>query len=225
MQHIMEEGAATQDASLIVSWESLEKRKLDLEDLVKHKIPQNKKDIQIAREYGDLRENFEYKSARQQQAVLLRLQSKYERELRHARGTDYSDTKTDTVGIGTIVEIEEIQTGTHETYTILGAWDGNPERHIISYLSGIAKALIGKAPGENADLPGDEGHDTRKVKVVSILAFKQGATRAVPAPVEKVELEPASATDQGAVSSSEAPAETTVAEPAVAAENSAAGAS
>lgn len=175
MQQLMEEGASAQDNALIVSWESLEKRKLDLEDLVKNKIPQNKKDIQIAREYGDLRENFEYKSARQQQAVLLRLQSKYERELRNARGTDFSDAKSDTAGIGTVVEIEDVKTGAHETYTILGAWDGDPDRHIIAYLSGMAKALIGKAPGEEVELPSDEQHTTRRVRVVSIKLYKQAA--------------------------------------------------
>lgn len=171
----MEEGAATQDASLIVSWESLEKRKLDLEDLVKNKIPQNKKDIQIAREYGDLRENFEYKSARQQQAVLLRMQSKYERELRHARGTDFTDTKTDTVGIGTIVDLEDVSSGARVTYTILGAWDGDPTQHILSYLSGVAKAIIGKAAGTEADLPTENLSVTQKVRITGIRAFKQPA--------------------------------------------------
>ncbi len=180
MQQIMEEGAATQDASLIVSWESLEKRKLDLEDLVRNKIPQNKKDIQIAREYGDLRENFEYKSARQQQAVLLRMQSKYERELRHARGTDFSDAKTDTVGIGTIVDLEDAASGSRVTYTILGAWDGDPLQHILSYLSGVAKAVIGKAAGSEAELPTEDPHITQKVRITGIRAFKQAA-EAVPA--------------------------------------------
>ena len=172
MQQIMEEGAAAEDTSLIVSWESLEKRKVDLEDLVKNKIPQNKKDIQIAREYGDLRENFEYKSARQQQAVLLRMQSKYERELRHARGTDFADSKSETVGIGTVVELEDSNTGVRETCTILGAWDSDPSRRILAYLSGMAKALIGKAPGEEAELPTDESNTTRRVKVISIAAYK-----------------------------------------------------
>ncbi len=175
MEQLMEEGAATQDASLIVSWESLEKRKHDLEDLVKHKIPQNKKDIQIAREYGDLRENFEYKSARQQQAVLLRMQSKYERELRHARGTDFTDAKTETVGIGTIVDLEDVSSGARVTYTILGAWDGDPTQHVLSYLSGVAKAIIGKAVGSEADLPTEDLHVTQKVRITGIRAFKQPA--------------------------------------------------
>ncbi|MCX7872798.1 MAG: transcription elongation factor GreA, partial [Verrucomicrobiae bacterium] len=48
------------ESYLIVSWESLEKKKKELDELVKVKIPQNSKDIEIARSYGDLSENHEY---------------------------------------------------------------------------------------------------------------------------------------------------------------------
>jgi transcription elongation GreA/GreB family factor len=171
-QELMENNASRQESALVVSWQSREKRKVDLEDLVKNKIPQNKKDIQIAREYGDLRENFEYKSARQQQAVLLRLQSKYERELRNARGTDFIGASTESVGIGTIVDIEDVATGAKQTYTILGAWDGDPDRHILSYLSEMAKALIGKKPGEESEVPTDAGA-TRKVRIAGIRPYAQ----------------------------------------------------
>ncbi len=173
-QELMDSSASRQESALVVSWESMEKRKVDLEDLVKNKIPQNKRDIQIAREYGDLRENFEYKSARQQQAVLLRLQSKYERELRNARGTDFANVGTESVGIGTIVDIEDAATGAKETYTILGAWDGDPDKHILSYLSEMAKALIGKKPGEEAELPTDSGA-VRRVRVAAIHAYLKAA--------------------------------------------------
>ncbi len=171
MQDLMEDTAA-RDSTITVSWESLEQRKLDLEDLVKNKIPQNKKDIQIAREYGDLRENFEYKSARQQQTFLMRLQNKYERELRQARGTDFVGISADKAGIGTIVEFEDVESGARETYTILGAWDSVPENQIISYLSGIAKALMGKTVGDEAELPTEENAPNRRVRVLSIKAYK-----------------------------------------------------
>lgn len=166
-QSLMDDGASKEDNSLIVSWESMERRKQELDELVKVKIPQNKKDIQIARDYGDLRENFEYKSARQQQAVLLRMQSKMERELRHARGTDFVNVPTEQVGIGTVVEIEDVTSGQKETYSILGAWDGDPDKHILSYLSEMAKALIGKRVGEEAELP-TEHAGVRKVRVAAI---------------------------------------------------------
>jgi len=59
-------------ASLVVSWASLERRREEYEDLINRQIPQNTRDISIARDYGDLRENFEFKSAKEQQRVLLR---------------------------------------------------------------------------------------------------------------------------------------------------------
>lgn len=178
-QELMDDTGNNQAASLVVSWDSMEKRKIELEELVRVKIPQNKKDIQIAREYGDLRENFEYKSARQHQAVLLRMQSTYERELRRARGTDFVGVSTETVGIGIIVDIQDVATGKTETQTILGAWDGDPDKSILSYLSEMAKALIGKKVGDEAELPTDT-HGTRKVKVVSIRPYR---THAETAPV------------------------------------------
>src|SRR5437762_2217282 len=59
-------------APLIVSWSSLERRKGEYEALVKTKIPENTKEIAIARSYGDLSENFEFKAAKQMQSVLMR---------------------------------------------------------------------------------------------------------------------------------------------------------
>ncbi len=173
MEKLMEENAEAQrDTSLIVSWESLERKKKELDDIINVQIPQNKRDIQIAREYGDLRENFEYKSARQQQAVLLRLQSKYERELRNAQGTDFTGVGTDAVTIGNIVDVVDAGTNELETFTILGAWDGDPENNVISYQSETAKSLIGKTVGDEVDLPADTAHGSRKAKITGIRAFK-----------------------------------------------------
>jgi transcription elongation GreA/GreB family factor len=172
MEAMMAENAtARQDDRLIVSWESLERKKKELEDLVNVQIPENKKEIQIARAEGDLRENGGYKAARDQQAVLLRMQGKCEREIRHAHGTDFANTPTDKVGIGTVVELTDLADGTSESLSILGAWDGDLEKNIISYLSEKAKALIGHVPGDEIDLPGDEAHSTRRVRVGAIRSF------------------------------------------------------
>ena len=175
MEALMAENAGPrQDDSLIVSWPSLERKKQELEELVNVKIPHNKNEIQIARAEGDLRENGGYKAAKDQQAVLLRLQNKMERELRHARGTDFANVPTDKVGIGTIVDIERLDSGAEETYTILGAWDGDVDNNVVSYLSEIAKALIGKAPGDEAELPTETGA-VRKVRVKAVRAYNPGA--------------------------------------------------
>ena len=172
MEAMMAENAGPQkEDSLIVSWESLEKKKKELEDLVNVKIPDNKREIQIARAEGDLRENGGYKAARDQQAVLLRMQGKYERELRNARGADFVNAPSDKVGIGTVVDVEDQSSGEKETFTILGAWDGDLEKNIISYLSESAKSLIGKTVGEETDLPTEALNGTRRVKINAIRSF------------------------------------------------------
>jgi hypothetical protein len=72
------------DESLIVSWESLEKRKLEHEELVNKLIPENIKEISVARSYGDLRENFEFKAAKEMQSVLNRKLAEIEQALGNA---------------------------------------------------------------------------------------------------------------------------------------------
>lgn len=101
------------------------------------------------------------------------MQGKLERELRNARGTDFANVLTDKVGIGTVVDVEDIPSGERETFTILGAWDGDLDLNIISYLSESAKALIGKVVGEELDLPTDSHHGSRRARVTAIRAYKQ----------------------------------------------------
>lgn len=173
MEAMMEENAAAvKDEALIVSWESLQRKKAELDDIANVQIPHNKNEIQIARAEGDLRENGGYKAAREQQTVLLRMKGKYESELRHAQGTDFAGVKTDRVGIGTIVDVVDEKTGKAETFTILGAWDSDPDKNHLSYMSDAAKALIGKAPGDEVELSLD-GVGTHKVKVNAVKAYKE----------------------------------------------------
>lgn len=155
--------------ALTVSWSSLEQRKKEFEELVNKKIPENSKEIQVARSYGDLRENFEYKAAKEMQAVLLRRKSELEELLNRARGSDFSNPDTTVVSLGTRVRLRDLETGGEETYTILGAWDGDPENRIISYLTEMGQALIGKSPGEEVELPTESGV-VRKVQLLSIEA-------------------------------------------------------
>src|SRR6184192_4971759 len=78
-------------AALIVSWSSLEKRKIEYEELIKTKIPENSREIALARSYGDLSENFEFKAAKQMQSVLMRRKSELEQMLHNARGTSFEN--------------------------------------------------------------------------------------------------------------------------------------
>ena len=173
-------------APLVVSWSSLEKRKAEYEELVKKKIPENTKEISLARSYGDLSENFEYKAAKQMQAVLVRRRSELEQALQNARGTAFENPDTSRVSIGTIVTVRDKGSKKQETYTILGAWDGDPDRHIISYQTAIGQALLGHRGGEVVALNSD--HGATQFEIVSI----------EPAPVDKP-AEPVSETEPASV--------------------------
>jgi transcription elongation GreA/GreB family factor len=152
--------------ALVVSWSSLEKRKAEYEELVNKKIPENSKEIGIARSYGDLRENFEFKAAKEMQAVLMRRKSELETALHNARGTAFESPDISQVSIGTIVGLRDSDTGKEETYTILGAWDGDPDRGIISYQTAIGQAMLGHKLGEVVALTDDDA--TRRFAIISI---------------------------------------------------------
>ena len=144
-------------APLIVSWSSLEKRKAEYEELVKVKIPENTKEIALARSYGDLSENFEFKAAKQMQSVLMRRKTELEQMLHNARGTSFENADTSRVSIGTIVTLRDAETDKQENYTVLGAWDGEPDRHIISYQTAIGQTLLGREVGETVSLSTEDG--------------------------------------------------------------------
>ena len=105
------------------------------------------------------------------QRVLNRRRGEIQRDLALARGTDFANPDTTTVGIGTIVTIKDLASGNTEVYTILGAWDGDPEKLIVSYQSALAQALIGRKPGDQASLPTET--TDRTVEVVKIEAYKK----------------------------------------------------
>ncbi len=155
-------------------------------NLSKRKFPENSKEISLARSYGDLSENFEYKAAKQMQAVLMRRKTELEQMLHLARGTSFENADTSRVSIGTIVKVSKADSGKQETYTILGAWDGNPEQHIISYQTAIGQALLGHSVGEAVLLNNEQG--SKEFSILSIEAAP--VDQAAPDP-SLTEFEPA----------------------------------
>ncbi|MCE0483142.1 MAG: GreA/GreB family elongation factor [Methylacidiphilales bacterium] len=149
--------SAAPEAGLIVSWPSLKRRQAELEDIVTKQIPQNSKDIGIARGYGDLKENHEFKAAREMQGILTRRKAELEQMLARAQGTDFANPDTSKVTLGTQVTLKD--SGSSETlvYTILGAWDSDLSKGIISYQTAVARALLNHTPGERIELSTDEG--------------------------------------------------------------------
>lgn len=167
--------------ALVVSWSSLDKRKAEFEDLINKKIPENSKEIGVARSYGDLRENFEFKAAKEMQAVLMRRKSELETALQNARGTTFENPDTSQVSIGTIVTLKSAK-GVEERYTLLGAWDGDPDRGIISYQTAIGQTLLGHKIGDRVTLSDEQGGGE-----FTIVAIEPAPVDAMPAESEPVE--------------------------------------
>jgi len=160
------EATASEDRGLLVSWDSLLRRRGEYTELVQKKIPENSKEIAVARSYGDLRENHEYKAAKEMQKILMKRKAELELDLTRARGTDFAEVNTATVNPGTLVRVNELSQNKDENFTILGAWDSDPESGIISYLSPFAKHLIGKSVGEEVDM--EQDGQTRRYRIESI---------------------------------------------------------
>ena len=134
---------------LVSSW-SLQARREELEDIVKNQLPASKLAIEAARELGDLRENSEYKMAREHDEVLSARRGQLERDIAGAEVFDFNSTPTDKVGIGSIVSLVTNK-GEELTCTILGAWDSDTAKNIFSYQTPLAQALLEHKVGDTVE--------------------------------------------------------------------------
>ncbi|MFA1711641.1 transcription elongation factor GreA [Peribacillus sp. NPDC094092] len=122
--------------------------------------------IKIARSFGDLSENSEYDSAKEEQAFVEGRITTIENMIRNAKIIEGDDSNTDTVSLGKSVTFVELPNGDEETYSIVGSVEADPFEGKISNDSPIAKSLIGKRVGDKVSImtPGGE----MSVKIVSI---------------------------------------------------------
>ncbi len=132
------------EKELIVSKSSKEAREAELTDIVQVKLPAVKEAIQIAKEHGDLRENSEYKMARQDHDTLAGRRAELDAMLKKTRVTDFTEATTALVSIGSTVKLLRDSDKTEITYDILGAWDGQPELNILAYVSPLAKQFLNR---------------------------------------------------------------------------------
>jgi transcription elongation factor GreA len=122
--------------------------------------------IKIARSFGDLSENSEYDSAKEEQAFVEGRITTLENMIRNAKIIEESEMTSDGVSLGRSVTFVELPDGEEETYTIVGSAEADPFEGKISNDSPIAKSLIGKKVGDEVSVqtPGGE----MSVRIVSI---------------------------------------------------------
>lgn len=108
---------------------------------------ENAKEIEVARSHGDLRENAEFKAALEKRDRLQAELKFLSDQLNHCRILTKDDIDTKQVSVGTVVDCKA-ENGEEISYTLLGPWDANPEKNILSFQSKLAKNILGLQKGE-----------------------------------------------------------------------------
>lgn len=134
--------------------ESLEKKRAELQHLKTVEIPANSKALQAAREMGDLRENFEYKAARQRAEYLSARVGELASEISRVRVLDPAQLDASVVRVGTRVALSNGDV--RREVTILGPWESDPERGVYSNQSEVAGKLMGHATGDIVTFMGND---------------------------------------------------------------------
>ena len=132
--------------------EGKQKLEQELEDLKMKRRPEVIKRIKIARSYGDLSENSEYESAKDEQAFVEGRISQIENMLQYAEIIDNDDVDKDEVSMGRKVTIKELPDEEPESYQIVGESESDPFNGKISNESPMAKGLLGHKVGEEVEI-------------------------------------------------------------------------
>ncbi len=135
--------------------EAIDARRAELRRLLSEEIPANRKAIEEAREMGDLRENFEYKAARQRHEYLTARAEALGRDLKRVQVIDPRRLDSAAVRVGSRVTLAA-SGGGNRVITILGPWESEPERGVLSYDSDLGRRLLGLVVGERVAIDGAE---------------------------------------------------------------------
>ena len=142
---------------LLLTKEGYDKIVAELDELVSVKRAEVAARIKEAISYGDISENAEYDSAKNEQAELEERIHQLEEMLRKAKIVQEEDVKGDKVNIGLKVTVKDIDTGDKEVFSIVGATESDPFNGKISTESSVGKALIGKKKGETVAIEVPDG--------------------------------------------------------------------
>ena len=139
-----------------------------LERELKRDLP---KEIQRAREYGDLRENAEYHAAKERQRLVEVRISQLKRRVSDISLMNLDRIPTDRVAFGSTVHLRELGGGM-TVYQLVMPEDADPAKGLISTASPIGRALVGKEVGDEVNVPTPSGH--RKFEVVKLATIHDG---------------------------------------------------
>jgi len=147
-----EEIAAMSKEELILTAEGLKKIEDELEELKTVKRKELAQRLKVAISYGDLKENSEYHSAKDDQAFMETRILQLERMLKIARVVDAGSIALDKVGVGSIVTLNDIEFNEKIDYQVVGPAEADVADNKISYESPLGQELMGKKVGDIIDV-------------------------------------------------------------------------
>lgn len=125
------------------------------------------KEIDIARDYGDLKENAEYHAAKEKQVVIESRINELSTILSQAQVIDPATLEHKNVSFGSTIKILNLDNDKSFTYTIVGMFESDPSRGLISINSPIAKSLLGKSVGDEVSIELPSGQSDFEILEIS----------------------------------------------------------
>lgn len=150
-----------------ITQKGVEKLEAELKRLKYEERPAVILDISTAREFGDLSENAEYHAAREKQSFIEGRILELEDKLARAEVIDLSKVSGDTIKFGATVKVLDEDTEEEATYIIVGEYEADITKNLISTASPISKALIGKKVGDVIEVKtpkGGKGYEILEIK-------------------------------------------------------------
>jgi len=143
-----------------------EKLEQELKHLKGVERPRIVREIEAARAHGDISENAEFHAAKERQSHLEGRVRMLEDRLARAQVIETSGQSADQVRFGVTVDLEDVESGERVTYTILGEEESDVSQGRISVTSPVARALLGKAVGDDVRVRVPKG--TRAFEILAI---------------------------------------------------------
>ncbi|MCQ4725294.1 transcription elongation factor GreA [Anaerotignum faecicola] len=151
------------EKKVVLTYEGLKKREEELEELKTVRRKEVAEKIKEARGQGDLSENAEYDSAKEEQAEIEARIVMLEKMLRNAEVIDDDEVSKDVISVGCTVKLFDIEFDEEVEYTIVGSAEADPMEGKISNESPVGLGLLGHKIGETVVIAAPEGDVEFKV--------------------------------------------------------------